>query len=56
MISTVRTMKWYDYFVCFTCADIISTGAVNGSFLLIIFGWFMYFNWEYFRKWEINNG
>ena len=48
-------MKWYDYALCLSCADIISTGVVHGNIIPIAFGVFIYFIWEYIRKIEENN-
>lgn len=48
-------MRWYDYTVCISCADLISGGLVNANPLLIVYGAISYFIWEKFRKWEISN-
>lgn len=48
-------MKWYDYALCLSCADIISTGVVHGDVILMAFGLVTYFIWEYIRKIEKNN-
>jgi hypothetical protein len=45
-------MKWYDYVLCIACADIISTGIVNGNIIAIGSGCFAYFIWELIRKIE----
>jgi hypothetical protein len=47
-------MKWYDYALCLSCADMISTGVVSGNFILVIFGVLTYVIWELIRK--IDNG
>jgi hypothetical protein len=48
-------MKWYDYVLCLACADIISTGIVNGNIIAIGSGCFAYFIWEMIRKIEKEN-
>ncbi len=48
-------MKWYDYCACIFFADLISAGAIQGNVVVLVIGWWLYFTWENFRKWEISS-
>lgn len=48
-------MKWYDYFACIGCADIIAGGLIHGNAWTLGYGVFMYLFWENLRKWEKSN-
>ena len=49
-------MEWYDYAICIGCADIISTGVVNGDIIEIAAGCVAYFIWETIREIEKEGG
>jgi hypothetical protein len=39
-------LRWYDYGMCFMCADFISAGIISGAWLLTLVGVITYLVYE----------
>lgn len=43
-------MKWYDYTMCFLCADMLSAGIFSGNIFLLTMGWLLFSIYQDIRK------
>lgn len=43
-------MRWYDYFVCGYCADLLSAGLIHFDVVVLLIGAVTYLSYEQIRK------